>query len=86
MGTSTPFAGPKNGNPLLPSWLSGADGQPDGAPPPADTVPAPTAPDAAPTERTTGRTPQATGMRTGTQLPAPPSRRRTPTSVPAGRS
>ncbi|MCC4300051.1 Qat anti-phage system associated protein QatB [Aurantimonas coralicida] len=36
MGTSTPFAGPKNGNPLLPSWLSGADGQPDGAPPPAD--------------------------------------------------
>lgn len=33
MGTSTPFGGPKNGNPLLPSWLPQPDTQPNGAPP-----------------------------------------------------
>lgn len=40
MGTSTPFGGPKNGNPLLPTWLDQPDNKPDDAsPPPADGTP-----------------------------------------------
>lgn len=35
MGTSGPFGGGKNDNPLLPSWLAGGDDGPPG-PPPAD--------------------------------------------------
>ena len=44
MGTSTPFGGPKNGNPLIPTWLESpappaaaadpGDSSPDGGPPP----------------------------------------------------
>ncbi|MGU3476559.1 Qat anti-phage system associated protein QatB [Methylobacterium sp. D48H] len=47
MGTSTPYRGGRNANPLLPSWLPGGDDAPPGAPP-ADPGDPPAPPEAPP--------------------------------------